>query len=156
MTKGKKILFVVTTAVFVIAVIISFFIGLKQGIRVGGLSSSLSELIRLQQQITEQMANASCDGVKQAVNDYLNLIERYKGVEEVFITSYYSDKMIAHLTLARIDNYLGNHKEATKHMELAQEACVHRYWEDCSTERLIEYSKQHGNNHPLACLENNK
>jgi hypothetical protein len=159
MKRWKKILLLLAAILLVaIACIISWSYGFRQGIRAGGVTSSMAELMLGNQHMADQMANANCESVKQAINDYLKLIEKYKNIKDGLITetTYYGDLMLGHIRLARIDGQLGNSAEKTKHMALAKEACAHRKWPDCSEEKLIWFAKRMEEKNPIACLSNKK
>src|SRR5574341_62977 len=159
MKKWKRILLAVAgIALVAIACFISWSYGFRQGIRAGGLTSSMAELMLANQHMSDQMANANCEGVKQAINDYLKVIEKYKDVKDGLITetTYYGDLMLGHIRLARIEEQLGNFAEKGKHMALAKEACAHRKWPDCSEEKLIWFAKRIEEKNPIACLSNEK
>jgi hypothetical protein len=159
MKKWKKVLILVSAiAVFGVACVISWSYGFRQGIRAGGLTSSMAELMLANQHMPDQMANASCEGVKQAINDYLKVIEKYKDVKDGIITetTYYGDQMLGHIRLARIEDHLGNHDEKAKHLAIAQEACAHLKWKDCSAEKIISFAQRLEEKNPIACLANEK
>jgi hypothetical protein len=159
MKKWKKIfLVVVGIALVVIACFISWSYGFRQGIRAGALTSSIAEFELLNQHMIDQMAHANCEGAKQAINDHLTLLEKYKDVKGSFIseTVYYGDKMLSHLKLARIEEHMGNHAEAESHMTIAKEACVQRKWEDCSEEKIVLFAKRWEEKNPIGCLSSKK
>jgi len=159
MKTWKKVLILFSAiAVVAIACFISWSYGFRDGIRAGGLTSSMAELMLANQHISDQMANANCEGVKQALNDFLKLLEKYKDVKGSFIsnTVYYGDKMLTHVRLARIEEYMGNSAEAQKHMAIAKEACAHRKWKDCSEEKLVSFAKRLEEKNPIVCLGNEK
>lgn len=159
MKTWKKLLILFTgIAVAGIACFVSWSYGFRQGIRAGGLTSSMAELMLINQHVTDQMANASCEGVKQSINDYLKVIEKYKDVKDgpITETTYYGDKMLRHIHLALIEEYIGNNAQAQKHMAIAKEACVLRDWKDCSEERLVSFAKRFDEKNPIACLGNEK
>ena len=118
----------------------------------------MAELMLLNNHIEDQMTNADCEGAKQAINDYLKVIEKYKNVKDSLIsgTSYYSDQMLYHVRLARIEKHMGNHAEGQKHMDIAKEACVQLKRQDCSEEKIIWFAKRLEGKHPIACLANEK
>jgi hypothetical protein len=86
------------------------------------------------------------------------MLEKYRNVKGTLITntSYYGDKMLCHIRLARIENRLGNHTEEAKHVEMAKEACAQRKWTDCSEEKIIWFAKRIEEKNPIACLANEK
>ena len=157
MKKSSKFSLIITiSALFIFTIIASYKIGVKQGIQYGRTSSSIGGLIRLEQQITEQMENANCDGLKKALINYLVLIENYKEDEDLTIRKYlyHQHKMIANLVIAKIEEREGEGQKALRHLELAKEACVDRNWDDCTTERLDQYAKDYIKEHQIACLKN--
>ena len=159
MTKRKKILITLAiVTVIVLACILSFMFGFREGIQTGGLTNSTAEFMKINQHMNDQMSNANCEGVKQALNDYMNVLEKYKDVKGSFIsdTEYYGDKMLIHVRLARIEKHIGNNAEAQQHMNIAKEACGHRQWTDCSEEKMILFAKKREENNPIACLSNEK
>ena len=159
MKMWKKVLIICSAIILVaIACIISWSYGFSQGIRAGGLTSSMAELTLINQHMTDQMGNASCEGTKQSINDYLQIIEKYKNVKDGFITetTYYGDKMLGHIRLARIEEYLGNSAEAQKHMAIAKEACTHRKWKECSEEKLVSFTKRLEEKYPIGCISDKK
>ena len=113
MSKSKKALIIISAlAVLLIACTISYFVGFRYGIRSGGLMSGMAEMMLADQHMSDQMANANCEGVKQAINEHLKLLEKYRNVKGSFIseTIYYGDKMFAHVRLSRIENHVGNNE----------------------------------------------
>jgi hypothetical protein len=160
MKNWKKILLaVVGIALVAIACFISWSYGFRQGIRAGGLTSDIAEFTLLNQHMHDQLANANCEGAKQALNDYLKHLEKYKGAEGSLIsdpTVYYGDKMLTHMRLARIEEHMGNHAEAQKHMTVAKEACAQRKWEDCSEEKIVSFGKRWEEKNPIGCLSSKK
>jgi hypothetical protein len=159
MKKWKKVLLLVAGIVLVaIACFVSWSYGFRQGIRAGGLTSSMAEFTLLNQHMTDQMAHANCDGAKQAIIDYLTHLEKYKDVKGSFIsdTVYYGDKMLSHVRLSRIEAHIGNHAEAQKHMAIAKEACAQRKWNNCSEEMLVSFAKRLEEKNPIACLADEK
>lgn len=159
MNKWKKILIVFAgLALVAIACFFSWSYGFRQGMHAGGFTSSMAELMLANNHMADQMANANCDGVKQSINDYLKLIEINRGKDDVFMTetTYYGDLTLMNLRLARIEEHQGNQEEKRRHLAIAQEACAHRKWKDCSEEKLIWFSKQMEKNNPITCLSNEK
>ena len=153
---SKLSLIIIISALFIIVVVASYKIGVKQGIKYGRTYSSIGGLIRLEEQITEQMENANCVGLKKSLNDYLVLIKNYKEDEDLTIRKflYHQHKMIAHLIIAKIEKSEGKNQKSMKHIEMAKEACVDRNWDDCTTERLDQYAKDYIKDHQIACLKN--
>jgi len=159
MRKWKRVLIVLCViAVMAIACFFSWSYGFRACIHAGGLTSNMAEFTLLNQHMTDQLANANCEGVKQALNDYLNHLDKYKGVEGSFIsdTVYYADKMLTHVRLARIEKHMGHHAEAQKHMTIAKEACAQRKWEDCSEEKMVSFAKRWEEKNPIGCLSSEK
>jgi hypothetical protein len=159
MSKSKKALIAISAlAILIVACVISYLLGFKFGIRSGGLASSMAEVMLSQQHMSDQMVNADCEGVRQAIDDHLVILERYRNAEGSLIsdTIYYGDNMLAHVRLARIEQHMGNNREALKHMAKAKEACVNRIWKDCSEERLIWFAKRLEEKNPIQCLANEK
>jgi hypothetical protein len=159
MTKYKKILIGVSgILLFAVGCYTSFLYGFRQGIRAGGVTSSMAEVWLFHEHMADQMANANCEGAKKALLDHLALIEKYKGVEGGLISStvYYGDKMLDHTRLSRIEKQLGNETAAKNHMTIAIEACTQRGWKDCSEEKLIHFSKRLEEKNPIACLSSAK
>ena len=159
MTKWKKILlFFVGIALVTIACFMSWSYGFRQGIHAGGLTSSMAELMLANQHMGDQFTNANCEGVKQAINDYLKLIEKNRGKDDVFMTetTYYGDLMLGNIRLARIEGHQGNTDAEKRYLSIAQEACAHRKWPDCSEEKLIWFSRRLEEKNPIACLSKEK
>ncbi len=157
MSKSKKVIIVASAlAILIVACVIGYLLGFKSGIRAGGFASSMAEMMLSQQHMRDQMVNADCEGVRQAIDDLLVILEKYRNVEGSLIsdTVYYGDNMLAHVRLARIEKYMGNHEEALEHMERAKEACLHRAWKDCSEKKLIWFAKQVEERYPIGCLAN--
>lgn len=104
--------------------------------------------------VADQMANGDCNGVKESINKYFAVIEKYNHSQKGSYTesTYYADKMLGHLRLARIEEKQGNLKERSKHLELAKEACIHRHGDSCTEEKLILVEKRFEEKHPIACL----
>jgi hypothetical protein len=108
--------------------------------------------------MTDQLANANCEGAKQALNDYLKHLDKYRDVKGSFIsdTVYYGDKMLTHVRLAWIEEHMENHAEAQRHMAIAKEACTQRKWEDCSEEKVVSFAKRWEEKNPIGCLSSKK
>jgi hypothetical protein len=160
MKAWKKISLVLVLIAFVaIACFMSWSHGFREGIRAGGLTSNIAEFELLNQHMTDQLANANCEGAKQALNDYLKHLEKYRDVEGSLIsdpTVYYGDKMLTHVRLARVEEHMGNRAQAQNHMAMAKEACAQRKWEDCSEERMVSFAKRWEQKNPIGCLSNKK
>jgi hypothetical protein len=102
MTRTKKILLVASgIGIIAIACMISWSIGFRQGMRGGGLIGSLSELMLLNHHVEDQMTNGTCEGVKQAIEDYLKILDKYRNVKDSFVsdTAYDGERMVAHIRL---------------------------------------------------------
>ena len=159
MKKWKKVLLLFGGIVLVaIACFISWSYGFRDGIRAGGLTSNMAEFTLLNQHMHDQLANANCEGAKQALNDYLKHLDKFKDVKGSVIsdTVYYADKMLTHVRLARIEEHMGNHTQAQKHMAIAKEACGQRKWEDCSEEKMVSFAKRWEEKNPIGCLSSKK
>jgi hypothetical protein len=160
MKNWKKILLAVFgIALVAIACFISWSYGFRQGIRAGGLTSNIAEFELLNQHMTDQLANANCEGAKQALNDYLKHLEKYRDVKGSLVsdpTVYYGSKMLTHVRLGRIEEHMGNHAQAQKHMAMAKEACSQRKWEDCSGEKMVSFAKRWEEKNPIGCLSSKK
>ena len=157
MSKRKKILIGLALVTLVAGLcVLSFFYAFRKGIQAGGMSSSMGEFFVFQQHMDAQMANANCEGVKQAINDYLDIVAKYKDKDGSFInsTTYYGDKVLGHTRLARIERHLKNDAAADDQMKMAIEACRLHGWQDCSDAKLIFYSKKLEEKNPIACLSN--
>ena len=156
----KKILLALAgIAVVAIACFMSWSYGFREGIRAGGLTSNMAEFALLDQHMTDQLANANCEGAKQALNDYLKHLEKYRDVKGSLIsdpTVYYGGKMLTHVRLARVEEHMGNHVEAQKHMAVAKEVCAQRNWEDCSEEKMVSFAKRLEEKNPIGCLSSKK
>jgi hypothetical protein len=155
-TKISIILLIIL--ILAIACAVCWYIGFKQGVRSGGLLIHVAEIMSAEQHISDQFENANCEGVKQAIQDYLYIIEKYKDVDDSILsdTVYYADKMISHLRLFKIEEYMGNKEESVEQMKLACDACMNRNWKDCSEDNLISYINRLDEKRSIACLENNE
>lgn len=159
MKTWRKILIAASAlAVVAIACFISWSYGFRDGIRAGGFTSSMAELMLANQHMADQITNASCEGVKQSIDGYLKVIEKYKDVKDRFFTEteYYGDKMLGNLRLSRIEGHMGNSSQAEQYMDIAKDACTHRKWNDCSVEKLLSFAKRLEEKNPIACLGNEK
>ncbi len=160
MKKRKKVLLAVAGIVLlVLACFMSWSYGFRQGMRAGGLTSNMAEFELLRQHMADQLANSNCKGAKQALNDYLKHLEKYRNVQGSLVsdpTVYYGDKMLTHVRLTRIEEHMGNHEQAQKHMTIAKEACAQRRWDDCSDEKMISLAKRWDEKNPIACLSSKK
>jgi hypothetical protein len=160
MKKLKKLLIIIAAAVLlIIACAVGYFLGFRQGGRAGHLTAELAEFTLMYQHIDDQMANANCLALKETLNEYLALLEKYKDFESGLIlsrTAYYGDKMLTHARLARIERKLGNEREAENHMKLAAEACKQRGWQDCSEEKIVSFTRKIEEKVPIGCLSNSK
>jgi hypothetical protein len=159
MRPWKKVIIVLSAlAVLGIACVISWTYGFRDGMRAGGIGSSTAELMAADRHMADQLANANCDGTRQAIVDYLETIEKNKGVKNGIITetSYQGDKMLGHMRLALIEKKHGNRTEEALHMAIAREACIARKWGDCSDEKLMMYVSRFEEKNPMVCLNNEK
>ncbi len=155
MTKAKKIILILSViAMMAIVGIISWSYGFRQGINAGQFTSSMAEMMLANKHMEDQFENASCDGVRQSINEYLQAIEDNKNADGG--TSYYSELMIGHLRLARIEEHLGNIVEKERRIALAKQACLNRKWKDCSEETITIFSKKIEDKYPIACLKDKK
>lgn len=156
MKKWKKILIAVSAVVVVaLAYIIGNFNGFKQGLSAGGVTTSMAYFMTANDHMTDQMANGTCEGLRESINDYLKQMEKLKDIKNnLFVTesSYNGDKMLSHMRLAKIEEHIGNNTERANHIRIAQEACANRKWKDCSEEKLLDIEKRFAKNHPIACL----
>lgn len=155
----KVVLLFAALMVVAIACYLSWSYGFSRGMLAGGITREMVEVGVFLGHMEDQMANADCEGAKQAISDFLKLLEKYKDVPYGLITtetSYYGDKMLGHIRLARIEKQLGNQADAAKQMQLAKEACAHRKWKDCSEENMISFTKRRDQKRPIACLANEK
>jgi hypothetical protein len=143
----------------IITCAVGYFLGFRQGIRAGHLTAELAEFTLMHQHIDDQMANANCLALKETLNEYLALLEKYKDFERGLIlsrTAYYGDKMLTHARLARIERKLGNEREAENQMKLAVEACKQRGWQDCSEEKIVSFTRKIEEKNPIGCLSSSK
>ncbi len=167
MTKRKKILLTITIIVLsVVACGLSYFFGYKNGTlrgfkdgilasRLGAMVPDMAQFSLTYQHMVAEMANADCEGVKKALNEYLDLLEKFKDVKDSFIVSpksYLADKAFTHARLARVERHLGDNKEAENHMKLAIELCTQLKWKDCSEQNLISITKKTEQQNPISCL----
>ena len=160
MKKWKKILLAVVGIVLVaIACFMSWSYGFREGIRAGGLTSNIAEFELLNQHMIDQLANANCEGAKQALIEYLKHLDKYRDIKGSLIsdpTVYCGGKMLTHVRLARIEEHIGNHAQAQKHMAMAKEACAQRKWKGCSEEELVSFAKRWEEKNPIGCLSTKK
>lgn len=155
MTKTRKyILIALVLIVFIGSCFFCWIYGFKQGLQAGGLSSSMAEFTLKEMEYKGQVANANCEGVKVVLNDRLDLLEKYKHVENGFITEtgYHMDRMLIHVRIARVEERLGNTREKKKHMAIAEKECNQIHWDDCSVEKMVWFSKETEKSNPINCL----
>ena len=155
----KVVLSIAVILVVAIACFLSWSYGFRSGMHAGGITREMAEMGVFVGHMDDQMASADCEGAKQAISDFLKLLEKYRDVPDGLITtetSYYGDKMLGHIRLARIESQLGNQDESARHMALAKEACAHRKWKDCSEEKMLSFAKRREEKQPIACLANEK
>lgn len=105
-------------------------------------------------QSSTYLANADCDGARKVLTDFLLMIERYRAVDNPLFTlsTYHSDLMITHTRLSRIEDKLGNKKEAEYHLKMAHRACESSSFQNCSRTKLISISQFLEKKNPIACL----
>ena len=160
MKKVRKLLIILAAVVLLIIVYtVGYFVGFYRGIRAGHLTAEVAEFTVVHEHLADQMANANCLVLKQTLNEYLALLEKYKDFEGGLVmsrTAYHADKMLTHARLARIERKLGNETEARNQMRLAVEACKQRGWQDCSEEKVIFITRKFEEKAPIGCLSNSK
>ena len=160
MKKLKKLLIIIAAAVLlIIACAVGYFWGFHQGIRAGHLTAEVAEFTVVHEHLADQMANADCLALKEALKEYLALMEKYKDLERGLVLSrntYYADKMLTHARLARIEHKLGNETEAGNEMKLAMEACKQQGWQDCSDGKIVSFTRKIEEKNPIDCLSNSK
>ena len=94
--KKRRILLLTLSALVLIAISLAagFVYGFRQGLRAGGLTSSMAEFVKAQEYMLAQFSNGNCDGVKAALKDHLALLDKYRNVEGSFISGdFVSGKM---------------------------------------------------------------
>ena len=160
MKKPKKVIIIISVVVMLcIACAIGYFWGFREGIRAGHLTAELAEFTLVHQHIADQIAEADCLALKETLNEYLALLEKYKDFERGLVlsrTAYYGDKMLTHARLARIERKLDNEREAGIQMKLAVEACKQRGWQDCSEEKIVSFARKIEEKNPIGCLSDSK
>jgi hypothetical protein len=159
MNTTKKILILIAAIVLIsLSGILGWYYGFKSGIQAGGMTKSMADFTLINDHLTDQLANASCEGAKKALIDFIQILERNRNLEGSLVTetSYYVDKMMTHIRLARIEKQLGNKDEEIRHIKIAKEACASRKWPDCSTEKIMTFTKRAETKSPIACLVNEK
>jgi len=155
----KSLIIIAAVILLIIACAVCYLLGLRQGLRAGHLTAELAEFTLMHQHIDDQMANANCPALKETLNEYLALLEKYKDFEHGLIlsrTAYYGDKILTHARLARIERKLGNEREAENHMKLAVEACKDHGWRDCSEDKIVSFTRKIEEENPIGCLSNSK
>ena len=152
MTKWKLI--TIYLLITVCIAVVSGYVGVKEGMKAGGFTSSMAELMFFSNNLSTQLKNANCEGLKKTYYDYLSMLEKYKNVEDSFMsgTAYHADQTLIHTRLARIERKLNNETVAQKHIKIAQTACEQLDWKDCSENKLIEITKKLEKNNPILCL----
>jgi hypothetical protein len=111
MKHWKKIVLVVAALVVVtIACFLSWSYGFRKGMIAGGITREMAEFYTFAGYMDDQLTNADCEGVKQTINDFLKLLEKYKDVPGGLITetSYYGDKMMSHIRLASVKDQVNS------------------------------------------------
>jgi len=159
MTTGKKILFgIIAFLVVATPCITGYLYGFRQGLRAGGVTTSMAEVWLTSEHYGEQLQNANCEGAKDAILKHLSMIEKYRNTEGSIISgaAYYGDKMLDHTRLSLIEARMGNEQAAKKHMTVALEACKGRKWKVCSEERLLYFERKIEEKNPIACLSTEK
>ena len=108
----------------------------------------------MEREYEAQIANATCEGVKIALNNHLASIEKYKNIENSFTTetTYHMDKMLVHARIVRVEEHLGNINTKNEHINSAQQECKMLLWDDCSEQKILWFSKESEKNHPISCL----
>ena len=157
MSKGKTISLIVGTLILAVIIFIAGWgIGFRNGMKAGGMTSSMAEMMLIQNHLTDQLANADCYGLKAAINDYMMIIEKHKDGNSPFITetTYWGDVMITHTRLSRIEKKIGNEASSQQHLQTALKACIKRGWKECSEDKLIEFTTRLEEKNPIACLSN--
>jgi len=156
MRKWKTVLFILLG---IALVALSFFmgslIGFQKGFSAAGMTSSTAELWLFHDHLTRQMANADCEGLKNTLNDFLAILDKYKDVEGALVSSktvYYGDNMFTHGRLALIERKLGNEAAAQEHIKAALEFCAKQDWKECSADKIFSTIKRIDQKNPMACL----
>jgi hypothetical protein len=76
MTKRKNMLIVILFLALVItSSVLSYFYGFRQGIRTGGVTATMAEYWFFHDHMTDQMANADCEGVRKALWVRMTLVD---------------------------------------------------------------------------------
>jgi len=146
----------IVTGLFIAGCAASFFVGYRNGERAGGQAGGAAEAQRLERHLNDQFGNAGCEGVKTALLDGLQYLERYRNVGDGGIseTVYYGDKMLLNIRLARVEAFLGNEPGMRERLDSARAACMKRNQKDCSDKNLLIISDRLQASMPIACLEN--
>ena len=155
MTKRKKIAIGTAALLLVVtACTLSWFYGFRQGLRAGGLTASMAEIMHNSELYAEELRNANCEGVEKAIIDHLSMIEKHKDNEGSLITGrgFLIDKMLDHTRLSVIENHLGNQQESEAHLDIALEACKELKWKECTEGKLLQFEQRIDEKNPIACL----
>jgi hypothetical protein len=141
-------------ALFITIYFIGWTIGFKEGMQAGDMTRSYVDLTLFNDRFTEQLQNATCEGLKKSLNDYLMVLDKYRDGTSPLITetTYWGDVMITHTRLSRIDKKMGNESSSRQHLQTALNACAQRGWKECSEDKLIEFTKRLEKKFPMACL----
>ncbi len=135
---------------------IVYSIGVKQGFYSAGVTRSLVEFGEFSAHLNAQMANADCENLKNTLNEYISLLEKYKDIENPIMPKrvYESDMLFAYARLSLIEEKLGNETAAEECINIALELCKKQGWEDYSKENLFSWIGKLSEKNPIACLEN--
>lgn len=153
--KKKQILVMIFLIIGILAATgTGYYFGFSRGLMAGGLTRSMTDIYLFHEHMTDQMENADCEDLKQALNDYLMLLEKHKNDKEGLVsdTVYYGDNMLTHMRLALISQALNNLSETDLHIRFAIAACKQRGWKDCSDAKLFQYVKKRDEKIPIQCL----
>ena len=182
MRKFTKFIYGILAVLIVIAAcIFSYFFGVRQGIKNGGLMMSLNDMMYYSEFYEEQYSNADCEGVKEALTDNILMREKYKDIEESFFGRdiYLTEKMFSYTRLSIIENLSGNKKTSREHMDVAIEVCNARNSaiknrpgneqasdknisnspesiNECTAEKLLYLQRKVDEKNPIACLSDKK
>ena len=155
--KRVKVISLISLGVLflVVSFCIGGYLGYVKGLKHGGLTRSLAEMVKIQDHLSTQFQHADCEGVKKSLNEYLIFLDKQQNVESLFFTesTRFADKMMAHVRLALIERRLGNEIEAKRHLELAESFCNAIGREECSEERMISFINKVDKKKPIKCLE---
>ena len=104
------------------------------------------------------LSYSDCEGVRQALENYLAMLEKHKDDPDSFPSGEiaYADIVVTHARLARVAQKLGDAESARRHIELAIEACGKTRWKQCSEEEIISVSKRLEKNLSIPCIQEEK